>query len=689
MMERFLAFRTNNKQKFLGLSLLAASIALAVFAQLTLIMSTEQPGFWDIKDWWRSIGSNSSPLPGLMLYAFSGWVFIRGLIVLGNTPTSITFSSIEFQPHSPRFGFWITSLGLAILTASSAANPSANSYGPALAVTWLISIALFSVSVLTDGNWHPPSPGRVAEWFRAHRLELLVLTIIVVAAFFIRFQNVELHPYSFVNDEGEMGNNGACIVGGNCPNPFDIGWAWLPMLAFLPTGISISVFGHTATAVRLISVILGTLAVLGTYLFTREVFGRTEAWVAAGLLATLPINVHFSRLGVANIIDSLSATAILWLLYQGMKRGSTLSFLAAGILGGLCLGTYPGTRLAPILGLCCIGYVALQTRGFLKAQTRNIVIFLLALVITGAPILGYFYSHPDYFFARMLSEGIFQNNAFQNELQNGKSALEILTNQFMRSSLVFILTSAPSNFYNSPKPYLTPVAAIFFILGMAYTLWRIKEERYLTIFIWFWAAVILGSTITGGPPSSQRMLMSTPALAILTAIGLSKIVENIPQKSQFTRWAGTIILFAFVLFVGYQNVNFYFYEYRAGHYFEDPTNEFTYETGAFITPLHENGRFYLITEPDVPYLSFANFNFFSPDVEKAYFNEVTPQALAALPKDKDALFIATAGRKTDIEQLARLLPGGKWNEVRRRNQPELVLLYSYKVNQSDLQTFKP
>jgi 4-amino-4-deoxy-L-arabinose transferase-like glycosyltransferase len=689
MMERFLAFQANNKQKFRGLTLLAAGIALAMTAQWTLTLSTEQPGFWDVRDWWRSLGDNSSPLPGLMLYALSGWVFIRGLSLLGRVPTFITFSSSELQPHKPRFGFWITSLGLAAVTAYSAGSSSANEYGPTLTVTWLISIGLLIASVLTDENWRPASLMRVQEWFHTHRLELLVMTIIVIAAFFIRFQDVEFHPYSFVNDEGEMGNNGACIVGGSCHNLFDMGWAGQPMLAFLPIGISISIFGHTATAVRLISVILGSLAVLGTYLFTREVFSQTEAWVAAGLLATLPFHVHFSRIGVANIIDSLSTTAVLWLLYRGMKRGSTLYFLTAGILGGLCLATYPGTRLAPILGLCCIGYIALRTRGFLKAQMRNIIIFILALAITGAPILGYFYTHPDYFFARMNSEGIFQNHAFQNEIQNGKTAIEVLTGQFMKSSLVFILTSAPSNFYNSPKPYLTPVAAIFFMLGMAYTLWHIKEERYLTVFIWFWVAIILGSTITGGPPSSQRMLMSTPALAIITALGVSKAAENIPQKSQFTRWAGTIMLFVFVVFVGYQNINFYFYEYRSGHYFEDPTNEFTYETGALIAPLHTNGRFYLIAEPSVPYLSFANFNFFSPDVEKAYFNEVTPQALAALSKDKDALFIATAGRKTDIEQLALLLPGGEWNEVRRRTQPDQVLFYSYKVKQSNLQALKP
>jgi hypothetical protein len=155
------------------------------------------------------------------------------------------------------------------------------------------------------------------------------------------------------------------------------------------------------------------------------------------------------------------------------------------------------------------------------------------------------------------------------------------------------------------------------------------------------------------------------------------------------RWFAPICLLVFVLFVGYQNISFYFGEYRIGHFFEDPTNELTYETHTLISPLHTDGRFYLICDPDIPYLSFASFDFFSPDVEKKYFYEVSPQALALLPNDKDALFVATADRKLEVEKLTQLIPGGEWSEFKRRNQPSETLFYSYKIKKSALQNFKP
>ncbi len=439
-----------------------------------------------------------------------------------------------------------------------------------------------------------------------------------------------------------------------------------------------------------IPLLTGTLSVLAVYMLCREVFDKKIGWIAALLLATLPPHVHFSRIGVDNIVDSLSAPLLLWLLLRGVKRRSTSSFLAAGIVGGLCMYTYPGTRLAPALGIIALGAIAVQKRGFLAAYWRNLLIFIVAAIIVAAPILGTFATHLDVFTARMSREGIFNNGTLQNMEQSlGLNAAEVVTLQLAQSSLVFIVTGAPLNFFNSPRPYFTPLAAIFLMLGLGYAVWRIKDSRFLVLFLWFWAAIILGSTITGGPPTTQRMLMSMPAAAILVALALSRMVDALLQDGKLARRLGTIVILAFVLYTGYQDINYYFGEYRAGHFFEDPTNELSYETHTFIAPLRDEGRFYLLGTVDVPYLSFANFSYLAPDVQTDYLYEVTPQTLAALPNDKDILFIATADRKAELELLASLIPGGEWSEFNRRYQPEQLLFCSYQLEKELLQAFKP
>jgi 4-amino-4-deoxy-L-arabinose transferase-like glycosyltransferase len=690
MIDQITGYLTTNHQKIRNYALLLCSLAIASVAQVTLFLAKDQPGFWEVRSWLPGLVQNSSPLPGLFLYVLAGFIFVKAISLFGDTHKAFTFSIGNQKSQKPRFGFWITSLGLAVLTAIYTANSSATAYALNYGIVVCISVYLLFISVFFDENWSIPSVQRLYEWMVAHRSELLIIFTILTVAFFTRFLNLEYRPYSFINDEGEMGRNATCLIQGTCIQIMEVGWSQQPMMAFLPTGLGVSLFGNTVLAVRLVSVIIGTLAVLAVYLFTRDVFDKKTAWVAGLLLATLPLHVHFSRIGVDNIVDSLSTTLVLWLLFHGMKRNSTLSFLMAGIIGGLCFYTYPGTRLAPVIGLFILGYICFYSHGYFKAYTRKLLIFLLAFAIVATPIISFFITHPENFSARMNSVSIFQNNVLQNEIKNtGDNVFDILTSQFMKSSLAFIVTGAPSNFYNSPKPYLSSLAAIFFMLGLAYTFWRFKDPRFLGLLAWFWAAIILGSTLTGGPPTSQRMLMSTPGLVIITAIGVTKSTEFIRKSGKFLRWLAPLSLLAFVLYVGYQDIKFYFYEYQVGHYFEDPTNELTYETRTFIAPLHDTGRFYLIAEVGVPYLSFASFNYFSPDVEKAYFDQVTPQTLAALPKDKDALFIATSTRGPDLEYLSHLIPGGAWHEFRRRYQPDNVLFYSYKIDKNLLQGYKP
>lgn len=693
--------KNTQDKKFRGFLLLFIGIGTGCIAELVLLTSTQDlTEYFVVGHWWQNTWDNTSPLPGVSLYILAGIFFVFGLRHLKDSDSALTVYTDTPSEHNPKFGFWISSLGMAAAVAIRTAQVAQITrvtqrsqvapYDYFFTTVWILSLIFLVVSVLTGEGWRPPSMNTILQWFKTHRTEIFVVTALVVAAFLIRFLDVEWHPYSFINDEGHVGSEAACIREGKCTNFFVTGWAGQSRLAYLPYAIGVGLLGRTALAVRLISVIAGTLSILAVYLFAREVFNAKIAWVSALLLSTLPVHVHFSRTGVNNIVDSLTAPLILWLLFRGVKRGSTISFLAAGIVAGLCLYTYPGSLLAPILGIGALGYLALQTRGFLQAHWRNISIFILASVIVVVPMIGYYSSHPDAFLIRLQKQSILQENRLQNQSDaTGMSVTEILIGQFAKSSLVFIATDAPINFFNSPKAYLPPLEAIIFMLGMAYMLWRIKDPRYLVVFIWFWAAVILGSALTDGPPTSQRMLMSMPALVIIITISIIKTLDAFKQLHKFVFSATPVILLGLILYIGYANINYYFYDYRIGHYYEDPANELSYETRAYIAPLHTQGLMYLIGNPSVPYINFESFRYFSPDVEKSPLNNITLETLTNLPRNKDILFIALPNYKSDLEFIAQWIPGGEWNDFKRRYQPQHMLFYSYKITKEQLAAFRP
>lgn len=699
-MEQKSLWLNTQDSKFRGLVLLFLGIGVAITAQITLdysVSAQETAKYFLVSQWWQGTWNDTSPIPGVFLYLLACVLFIMGVRILGDPYPALTIWTDGMERRQPKFGFWMTSVGLSGAVAIYFAiggigqGQDVAPAGFVLVALWITSIVLFLASVLLDENWQPPTVRMAREWIVERRGELLVIAALVIAAFFIRFLDVEYHPYSFINDEGRIGTIGLCILQGRCSNLFFMdGWSGQPYLAFLPSAIGIAIFGKTAIALRMASVITGTLSTLAVYLFAREAFGKRIAWVSAFLLVALPLHIQFSRLGVDNIIDSLSAPLLLWLLFRGAKRGSTLSFVTAGIVAGLCVYTYPGSVLAAILGTCTLIYFAVLKRGFLQAQRRNLLFFILAAVIVALPLLGNYYINPNLFMARFKGEGIFQNGMLQDETgASWRTATKILIGQFAESSLVSIATPAASGFFNSPQPYLIPLTAVLFVLGLALVVWRIKDPPYMTVFVLFWAPVILGSTLTTSPPSSQRMLMSTPALVIIVAIGAMKTVEALQIISHQVRRFVPVILLGLVIYTGLVNINFYFGEYRSGHSFEDAANEFTYETRTDIAPLHDQGRLYLIADPGVFYLTFPSFAYFEPDVEKDEFNTVTPEALAALPHDKDALFIATPDYILDLQRIEQWIPGGEWKEVKRRYQPTQMLYYSYKIKKEQLEGFKP
>ena len=668
-----------------GLTWLIVALIVAAIAQFVLIFPWGQL----LNDFYPLSAFAVYTTAGTILYALAGVFLALSLRSFGDALPPFPVS-VEMSPRGkPRFIFWVIGLSLSGIVAIYATYADhSNPGGYAAAGLWLLSIGIAIFGVLREMHWRRPTLESIKVWVKANYAELLVVTLIVLAAFVIRIVDVELHPYAFNNDEGQMGSGATCILQGYCRNFFALAWAAQPELAYLPYAISIGIFGKTALAVRLISVITGTLSVLAVYLFAREIFDKKVAWIAAVLLATLPVHVHFSRMGVDNIIDSLTTPLMLWLLLRGARHSSRLSFLAAGILAGLCFYTYPGSLLAPTFGILALGIYALRTRGFLRAQARHLVPFALAATILITPILGYYVSHPDLFMARMKTEGILQPDNLQTEMQkNGKNVADLMMQQFSLSSFVYIATPAPYRFFNSPKAYLPPFEALFFMLGMSYAIWRIKDPRCLMLLIWFWTVVILGSVLTISPPSNQRLLMSMPAVTILAALSLAKIAGVFAQIGPRTIRFAPVLLLGAILLIGYINIHFYFYDYRIGHYYEDTKDELTYETRIYTAPLHAKGRVLILGNPKTPYTDFKSFTFFAPDVEMGRINNIKYQTLLDLPYDRDILFIALPDHLTELQFIQQTIAGGEWHTVTRRYQPEKILFYSYKLTKERLTVF--
>jgi uncharacterized membrane protein len=649
--------------KRLGLIL---ALLLAAASQWLLLKNPDMPG-------WALTG-----------YAAAALIFILISRLTPIDEIESPFSTAPLQRMGKRTwivaGLLITSLVTSLFTLM---NMDRNDSGPGdywLILAWWMSIFLYISAILVLAQWHWPSREKLSAWWRANWQESLILLCLVAAAFSVRFIDLPWLPYAMRNDEGQVGLSAFEILSGEKTNYFTDSWAAEPVWSFVPNAVAISLFGNSLTALRLVSVMTGALAVIFLYLLAREAFGREVAFLAALGLTGLAWHIHFSRLAVHNIVDSLTSATALWLTYRALRRGQVTDYLWAGLITGLAIYTYVGSRLVFLLILGVLAFSWLRRSVRLRTHWAHLLVFTGAAAVMAGPMAAFFLYHYDLFMARMNNVGLLANGRLE-QLANdmGLSVSATLLSQFSKSTLVYIAQPAHVQFFNSPRPYFPAFASVFLILGLAYSTWRARESRYFAVIFWFWIVVILGSTLTYGPPSHQRMLMAAPAAVLLVAIGLWQAARLAKSLGLLPYKVGLAVCVIIMGVSSYQGIAHYFGEYRAGHYSEDPAEEISHEVSLALKALGPEYRLVVIGAPMLNVEGHANFGYLAKGFDQIDFDTVRSESLATLPLDKGLFFTAIPMRVNDLKKVAEWLPGGEWTDVPRRYQPDKISYHAYRV----------
>lgn len=574
---------------------------------------------------------------------------------------------------------WVVIIGLVtssvIYVADNVKTADTDRFATA---AWPGAVILSLILVWRRVNGKASSSQQISlrEKFKAKRVELIILLIVLLMAFLLRTLSLTTHPYPWSGDEASIGMEARRMLNGELTNFFDTGWSLQPNWSFLPTAITEVIFGQNILAIRLTSALAGTLAVLFVYLTARVLFNPSIALMAAGFLATLPYNVHFSRIGVNNIFDSLMSALLFWLIAKALQRDDARYYYSAGIVGGLCIYTYAGTRLALIIGVIIFLFVIITQRGYLSSHWKHLIAFFAGLLISMAPQAAFFIRHPNIFMGRLGQEGIFFNGWLaQRAAQTGQSELDILIDQFTRTIMVFIASPAPSNFFNSPQPYLTILGSIVFLLGMGYSLAYMFETRYFILLVWFWTVILFGGVLTLNPPANTRLLMTSPAVSIFMALGTFKVVEYLQRFRLLPERAAALIFLAVVSIVSYQNINFYMGEYKTNMYFENANGELAMEVGLMANDIGEGYMIYILGEPRI-FSVFPTLAFLAPENQRADLNAESLATLSLSPDEKAAFFAIPENRPL-LEEISQKFPGGQRGLIYRKPKPNEILFEYY------------
>jgi 4-amino-4-deoxy-L-arabinose transferase-like glycosyltransferase len=518
---------------------------------------------------------------------------------------------------------------------------------------------------------------RLIHCCRSRRVELVGLALLLLSALFVRGVNLEHIPANLGGDEGTWGMEGlAMFADGRMANPFTTRWLAFPSLSFLASGLSMCVFGETVTGLRAFSALAGTATVLTTFLLARELWGRRVGWWAAVALAFGHFHIHFSRLAVNNIGDGLFITLALWLLVRGLRSRRAIHFALAGAVAGLGWYGYFGARLIGVLVALYVAWRAVVEYRFLARYGRLLLILLGAALVVASPLLLHYAVNPDALLSRSRQVSLFASGWLAREqATTGRSIGSLLLQQFWRSISAFHYTLDPTFWYRPSIPLLDCVSGVLFILGI---LWATGHWRWPAnglLLMWFWLALIFGWVLTENPPSSMRLVIMSPALALLVGLGLNWLLDLLKHlrfpHPAFRTWSVVTLL----VIIAILNLHYYFIVYTPMRIYGNPTAEVTTELGRALARREDRADTKRPADRGLPadsghpcvvyfygppfiYWDFGTLRFLARGVEGM---DVPPPGEGESPvpdRGKGACFVFLRERMDELAQVRARYPGG-------------------------------
>ncbi len=532
---------------------------------------------------------------------------------------------------------------------------------------WLFGVYWFLLAFVPSLNVRE-ARSRLARWLCGNWVEVTCLVVLLLAALAVRGTNLEHIPVNLGGDEGTWGMEAlAMFEGGRLANPFATRWFSFPSLSFLVWGLSMRLFGASVAGLRAVSALIGTATVLALFVLARELWGRRMAWLAALLLAFGHYHIHYSRLAVNNIADGLLVTLALYFLVRGLRSGRAICFALTGAVAGLGLYGYVGARLIGVIIVVFLAWRAVSEYRFLARYGRPLVLTLASALVVATPLLLYYAVRPTDFAAGVNRVSILVPGWLAREQAWwGMDAATIYWRQIWKAISGFHYTLDPTFWYHASIPLLDFISGVLMVLGMVWAIvhWRWPGNGLLLI--WFWLAVITGWVLTENPPSSQRLIIAAPALALLAGLGLYGLVELGRRSVGGGRslWAGVTV--GLLVAVGVFNLYHYFLVYTPSLVYGNPTAEIATVLGRSLAQQNEACTIYFYGAP-VMYWDHGALHFltrvYAPNVTGV---SVPPpgEGQPPLPDlQRTTCFVFLPNRLGEMEAVRNQYPDGEESQV--------------------------
>lgn len=405
---------------------------------------------------------------------------------------------------------------------------------------------------------------RVKKLIFIYRYILLILGL----AFLLRVIGITKSPPSLYWEEAALGYDAYAILktgkdfhGNSWPIvAFESFGDWKPALYFYLIVPLIPILGLSEVAIRLPSILAGTLSVGLVYLIALQLrLSRRTAMASAMMLAIMPWHLQFSRAGFEVTVAVLLMLSGIWLILFSRQKPARMVLATMSLV--LSMYTYHGLRLlAPLVGIVTVLFFIDRfwtQRWIYLAGLISFFLILPLLINLNSPQVRQRINETSLF---SVSQAVVDTNQWRAE--DGNSTLsrvvhhrywywlkEIIAGVTDHFTLNFLFINGDGN-----QRHQTGYFALLYhwmiipLLAGWYSMYWKKKQLF-----WYLSTMIvisaLPSAMTNSTPHTLRFLPAAPFMALLIGYGVIVVYKWIISL----QWSGlkkVVLILALLIILG-------------------------------------------------------------------------------------------------------------------------------------------
>jgi hypothetical protein len=258
------------------------------------------------------------------------------------------------------------------------------------------------------------------------------------------------------------------------------------------------------------------------------------ALLAAILIATYHFHVHWSRLALNNIWDTVWVPAMIAAYTWGWKNRNSAGAALAGAALGFMFYFYQGGRVGAFILLFVIIWLWWHDRDNQRLALHLGKLAAVSLCIA-LPLALFALADPASFFDRLSTVFGWRPGVIQEITGSATAYWEFFWYQLARSVGAYTAFTDITGFYRPLTPLTIGLSMLLLPIGFG---WAIFKRMWVPV-VWLVLATFCGGFLLAGAPSSSHYVLAIPAICWLIAVAIDLLNERGHPR---LAWAALIIV---------------------------------------------------------------------------------------------------------------------------------------------------